>query len=231
MSSNFKTRHRRVQSFRECLLQDNEGRQLLSELSLAARAGAVIAPVLKPFHFNIDFTDPAHCRIEGDTLILLVSSAIQENRLRQLQKRIKTALAVAGLPLTSIAIHIIPPSVETEYGQLELPHCERPSSASGAAAIDRTLSFIEDPALKDTLGRLRDTLAPATPTGSSALEAKLAQESLTLAMRRRELSILEGDLQYGLQAISIPTEEEAAEFPPLAGARARLLAKHAQQSA
>ena len=202
----------------------------MSELSLSVKAGTAIAPVLRPFHINIDFQDPAHCRIDDETLVLLVSNAIQENRLRQLQKRIKAALAVAGLPLTEVAIRIVPQTA-VEYRTLDLPRCERPASASGAAAIDRTLCDIEDPELKDTLRRLRDTLRPDAPLESSALEEKLAQESLALVMHRRELCLLESDLNYGLETSSIPTEEEVAEFPPLAGVRERLLCKHARQTA
>ncbi len=201
----------------------------MSALDLAERAGRAIAPVLKAFHFAIDFTDPAHCRIDGETLVLLVSNAAQENRLKNLQRRIRAALATAGLPLTDIAVRIIPSTTGEDY-RLEIPRCERPSSASGAAAIDREITAIEDPALRETLARLRDTLAPATPEGTSALEERLAHESLSLAERRRELSILEGDLSYGIDATDLPSDEEVAEMPPLAAVRERLLGKIARQT-
>ena len=201
----------------------------MSALDLAERAGRALAPVLKAFHFAIDFTDPAHCRIDGETLVLLVSSADQENRLKNLQRRIRATLASAGLPLTDVAVRIIPSTTGENY-RLEIPRCERPASASGAAAIDREITEIEDPALRETLARLRDTLAPSTPEGTSALEERLAHESLSLAERRRELSILEGDLSYGIDAADLPSDEEVAEMPPLAAVRERLLGKIARQS-
>lgn len=229
MAHDFTARRTRTQSLEECLLRDDEGRRLLSDLNLAERAGRAVAPLLKAFHFAIDFTDPAHCRIDGETLVLLVSSADQENRLRQLQRRLRAALATAGLPLTDIEVRIIPKGVGGNY-RLDIPQCERPASASGAAALDREIDLIEDPELKETLARLRDTIAPATLEGTSLLEEKLAHESLALAERRRELSILEGDLSYGIDAASLPTDEEVADLPPLAAVRERLLQKVARQS-
>ena len=229
MAHDFTARRTRAQSFEECLLRDDEGRRLLSDFELAQRAGRAVAPLLKAFHFAIDFTDPAHCRIDGETLVFLVSSADQENRLRQLQRRLRAALATAGLPLTDIDVRIIPKGVGAGY-RLEIPRCERPASASGAAALDREIEQIEDPELKETLARLRDTIAPATLEGTSLLEEKLAHESLALAERRRELTILEGDLSYGIDAASLPTDEEVAELPPLAAVRERLLQKVARQS-
>jgi len=95
------------QTIDSCLARD-ELQPLMASYALSKRAGAVAAHVLRPFRMSIDFTDPAYCRVEGHTLVLLAESAVQQNRIRQLTPRLAAAAAAAGLPLTPRNAPLLP---------------------------------------------------------------------------------------------------------------------------
>ena len=100
MTQDFIRRRIGRQTIDSCLARD-ELQPLMASYALSKRAGAVAAHVLRPFRMSIDFTDPAYCRVEGHTLVLLAESAVQQNRIRQLTPRLAAAAAAAGGPPAS----------------------------------------------------------------------------------------------------------------------------------
>ena len=177
---------------------------------------------------SIDFTDPAYCRVEGHTLVLLAESAVQQNRIRQLTPRLAAAAAAAGLPVTAVDARIIPKRPAPQAG-VPIPRIERAPSAVGAAAISGILDDIEDPALKATMERLRNVIKPGEENRRRLLEERLGRESIDLSTERMRLTTLVADLTHGINAAIIPTEEEARDYPRLEAERERKLELLAEQ--
>ena len=184
----------------------------MASYALSKRAGAVAAHVLRPFRMSIDFTDPAYCRVEGHTLVLLAESAVQQNRIRQLTPR---------LAVTAVDARIIPKRPAPQAG-VPIPRIERAPSAVGAAAISGILDDIEDPALKATMERLRNVIKPGEENRRRLLEERLGRESIDLSTERMRLT-------HGINAAIIPTEEEARDYPRLEAERERKLELLAEQ--
>ena len=200
MTQDFIRRRIGRQTIDSCLARD-ELQPLMASYALSKRAGAVAAHVLRPFRMSIDFTDPAYCRVEGHTLVLLAESAVQQN----IPKR---PAPQAGVPI---------------------PRIERAPSAVGAAAISGILDDIEDPALKATMERLRNVIKPGEENRRRLLEERLGRESIDLSTERMRLTTLVADLTHGINAAIIPTEEEARDYPRLEAERERKLELLAEQ--
>lgn len=225
MAYDFIERRRGAQPLEKCLTRNADNRSLMDAYALAQRAGAVIAPTLKRFHIAIDFSDPANCRTEDHQLVLLVNSALQENRIRQLIPRLRADLAARGLPLTDVIVRIMAKPVDKPY-VLNLATCDpRPASETGAAAIDGILPDIQDEALRATMVRLRDALSPDPARQRSFLEERLGREALSLAAERLATERLIADLRYGIEAARpyIPSETDAKDYPRLEAERTRKL--------
>lgn len=227
MTQDFIRRRLGRQTIDACLAHE-ELRPLMASYELSKRAGAVAAHVLRPFRMNIDFTDPAYCRIEGHALVLLAENAVQQNRIRQLTPRLAAAAAAAGLPVTEVDARIIPKRPAPQPG-VQLPRIERRPSAVGAAAISSILGDIEDPALRATMERLRDVIRPGESNRRRLLEERLGRESIELSTERMRLTTLVADLTHGIDAVIIPTEEEARDYPRLEAERTRKLKIQAEQ--
>lgn len=219
MTQDFIRRRIGRQTIDSCLARD-ELQPLMASYALSKRAGAVAAHVLRPFRMSIDFTDPAYCRVEGHTLVLLAESAVQQNRIRQLTPRLAAAAAAAGLPVTAVDARIIPKRPAPQAG-VPIPRIERAPSAVGAAAISGILDDIEDPALKATMERLRNVIKPGEENRRRLLEERLGRESIDLSTERMRLTTLVADLTHGINAAIIPTEEEARDYPRLEAERER----------
>ena len=227
MTQDFIRRRIGRQTIDSCLARD-ELQPLMASYALSKRAGAVAAHVLRPFRMSIDFTDPAYCRVEGHTLVLLAESAVQQNRIRQLTPRLAAAAAAAGLPVTAVDARIIPKRPAPQAG-VPIPRIERAPSAVGAAAISGILDDIEDPALKATMERLRNVIKPGEENRRRLLEERLGRESIDLSTERMRLTTLVADLTHGINAAIIPTEEEARDYPRLEAERERKLELLAEQ--
>lgn len=227
MTQDFTRRRIGRQTIDSCLARD-ELQPLMASYALSKRAGAVAAHVLRPFRMNIDFTDPAYCRVEGHTLVLLAESAVQQNRIRQLTPRLAAAAAAAGLPVTAVDARIIPKRPAPQPG-IPIPRIERAQSAVGAAAISGILNDIENPALKATMERLRDVIKPSDGNRRRLLEERLGRESIDLSTECMRLTTLVADLTHGIDAAIIPTEEEARDYPRLEAERVRKLELLAEQ--
>ena len=227
MTQDFIRRRLGRQTIDACLAHE-ELRPLMASYELSKRAGAVAAHVLRPFRMNIDFTDPAYCRIEGHALVLLAENAVQQNRIRQLTPRLAAAAAATGLPVTEVDARIIPKRPAPQPG-VQLPRIERRPSAVGAAAISSILGDIEDPALRATMERLRDVIKPGESNRRRLLEERLGRESIELSTERMRLTTLVADLTHGIDAVIIPTEEEARDYPRLEAERTRKLKIQAEQ--
>ena len=186
MTQDFIRRRIGRQTIDSCLARD-ELQPLMASYALSKRAGAVAAHVLRPFRMSIDFTDPAYCRVEGHTLVLLAESAVQQNRIRQLTPRLAAAAAAAGLPVTAVDARIIPKRPAPQAG-VPIPRIERAPSAVGAAAISGILDDIEDPALKATMERLRNVIKPGEENRRRLLEERLGRESIDLSTERMRLT-------------------------------------------
>ena len=227
MTQDFIRRRIGRQTIDSCLARD-ELQPLMASYALSKRAGAVAAHVLRPFRMSIDFTDPAYCRVEGHTLVLLAESAVQQNRIRQLTPRLAAAAAAAGLPVTAVDARIIPKRPAPQAG-VPIPRIERAPSAVGAAANSGILDDIEDPALKATMERLRNVIKPGEENRRRLLEERLGRESIDLSTERMRLTTLVADLTHGINAAIIPTEEEARDYPRLEAERERKLELLAEQ--
>ena len=227
MTQDFIRRRIGRQTIDSCLARD-ELQPLMASYALSKRAGAVAAHVLRPFRMSIDFTDPAYCRVEGHTLVLLAESAVQQNRIRQLTPRLAAAAAAAGLPVPAVDARINPKRPAPQAG-VAIPRIERAPSAVGAAAISGILDDIEDPALKATMERLRNVIKPGEENRRRLLEERLGRESIDLSTERMRLTTLVADLTHGINAAIIPTEEEARDYPRLEAERERKLELLAEQ--
>lgn len=221
MTQDFIRRRLGRQTIDACLARD-ELLPLMASYALSKRAGSVAAQVLRPFRMNIDFTDPAYCRVEGHTLVLLAESAVQQNRIRQLTPRLAATAAAAGLPVSEVDVRIIPKRAAPQPG-VPLPRIERAPSAVGAAAITNILDDIEDPALRTTMEKLRDVIKPGEDNRRRLLEERLGRESIQLSSEHMHLTTLVADLTHGIDAAIIPSEEEARDYPRLEAERARKL--------
>ena len=221
MTQDFIRRRLGRQTIDACLARD-ELLPLMASYALSKRAGSVAAQVLRPFRMNIDFTDPAYCRVEGHTLVLLAESAVQQNRIRQLTPRLAATAAAAGLPVSEVDVRIIPKRAAPQPG-VPLPRIERVPSAVGAAAITNILDDIEDPALRTTMEKLRDVIKPGEDNRRRLLEERLGRESIQLSSEHMRLTTLVADLTHGIDAAIIPSEEEARDYPRLEAERARKL--------
>ena len=221
MTDDFIVRRIGAQTLNTCLGRD-EMQPLMSEYALAKRAGSIVGNVLRPFRMNIDFQDPAYCRIHGHTLTILVENAGQQNRVRQLTPRLCAAVAAGGLPITEVEVRIIAKQPLPNLN-LALPTTPRQPSAMGAAAITNVLNEIEDPSLKETMARLRDALTPETTTRQQVLEEKLASESLQLVLARQRHTASLGDYDYSIQSLHILSEDEVRDYPRLEAERMRAL--------
>ena len=226
MTQDFIRRRIGRQTIDSCLARD-ELQPLMASYALSKRAGAVAAHVLRPFRMSIDFTDPAYCRVEGHTLVLLAESAVQQNRIRQLTPRLAAAAAAAGLPVTAVDARIIPKRPAPQAG-VPIPRIERAPSAVGTAAISGILDDIEDPALKATMERLRNVIKPGEENRRRLLEERLGRESIDLSTERMRLTTLVADLTHGINAAIIPTEEEARDYPRLEAERERMIERNMQ---
>lgn len=221
MTRDFIPRRTGAQTIGSCLGRDAGG-PLMIQYALAARAGRVVAPVLKQFRLAIDYSDHAYCRAEGRTLVLLAENAVQQNRIRQLTQRLAAALAAAGLPFTSVDVRIIakaqPPS------PLEIASSgPRPKTAVGAAAVGAMLQDLENDRLRATMERLRAALSPDENDLRSTLEQRFCEESVALVEERSRLALHASDLEYGISAARIPSEEDARDYPRLEAERKRKL--------
>lgn len=221
MTDDFIVRRTGAQMLNTCLGRD-EMQPLMSEYALAKRAGSIVGNVLRPFRMNIDFQDPAYCRIHGHTLMILVENAGQQNRVRQLTPRLCAAVASGGLPITEVDVRIIAKQPLPSLN-LALPTSPRHPSAVGAAAITHMLDEIEDPSLKETMTRLRDALTPDTSARQQVLEEKLGHESLALALERQRHVASIGDYDYAIGSLHILSEDEVRDYPRLEAERLRAL--------
>lgn len=207
------------------------GNPLAAEYALARRAGAAIAPVLRPFRMTLRTDDPAHCRIEGRTLVILAENATQLSRLRQLTGRMSAALAAKGLPIDAIETRIVPKSASGIREGIELPCSPRAPSAAGAAAVASVAATVRDEELRRTLEKLSRSLSPDPAAQKERLAEKLSAEAMHLAEERLERNGRAKALESDIAAVPVPAEQDAALYPRLAAARkARLAEKSALES-
>lgn len=133
---------------------------LFESFRLARLAGKAIAPVLQNMHLNVSFYSGANCRVEDDTLVLLVNAPSQENRLRQMTTRLTAALIRAELPLNGVKIRIV--SRDHERAAPEPARVERESSLLGAISLAENIELIESPPLRSVLTSLKSRLSPVS---------------------------------------------------------------------
>lgn len=177
MPEDFQIRHRRLLSISQSFNEIKP--DLMADLRLARQAGRVIGPILSRFHLSTNFSDPAHCRVIGGELILIVGSASQENRIRQLKGRLLKELALAKLPITDISVHIV--VQESPAQETQPPAPPLPRSVVGATAIASALGNIQDDRLRETLARLSAAIAPSPEAFREEVEKRITERSLKIA--------------------------------------------------
>lgn len=223
MAGDFTRRSRGARLFSSTF--SRSGGALAAEYALARRAGAAVAPVLRPFRMTLRTDDPAHCRIEGRTLVILAENATQLSRLRQLTGRMSAALAAKGLPIDAIETRIVPKSASGIRESIDLPCSPRAPSAAGAAAVASVAATVRDEELRRTLERLSRSLSPDPSAQRERLAEKLSAEALRLAEERMERSGRAKALESEIAALAVPAERDAALYPRLAAARKAGLAE------
>lgn len=225
MAKDFKVRRAQAQPLTRCISEIQENRALLSELTLARRAGAAIVDVLAPFRLAVDFNDPAHCRVEDRTLVLLVHEASQQNRLRQLTPRLCATLAAKGLPLTGVTVRMVARPTQERHDNPAAKSTPREKSALGAAVIGHALDTIQDDKLRHSLARLRDAIAPIEGDRRALIEQRFGEESIERVNDNWKQSTAVKDLTYGIDSIGIPDAGQVENHPALKAVRDRLIAR------
>lgn len=221
MPEAFRRRNTRLNSFKEQLAKDQPN--FLADLRLARKVGLTIAPLLSAYRISTNFSDPAHCRVQEGLLTLLVDSASQENRIRQLKGRLLRELALAQLPITEINVHIVPTidEVKEEEEKLSEP---LPRTVIGAATVAAMLPKIKDDRLRETFARLSATLSPDPSLLKNAVEEQITTLSLKIAednyLLNRELARKETELTS--QKLESSSSLNARQLASLEAIEARL---------
>lgn len=227
------TAHKRRRGFRTIERVAEEGRSgtaaLITSLSLARRAGRVVAPILRPFGMSTDFTE-GHARVENGTLVLLAQTAVQANRIRNLSKRLTQALATEGLPLYAIECRVLPKHVDDAPPQEPSGPARHPSR-TGAAALLVAAQRVKDPKLRASLEKLAAVVAPRPE--EAVPEALRTVERLQARLMQGVCAIRDAteNLPAAPDASLIPEKGAVAADPGLAGVRERMLARlHARRA-
>lgn len=197
---------------------------LVASLELARRAGRIVAPILKPFGMSTDFTE-GHARVENGTLVLLAQNAVQANRIRNLERRLTRALAAEGLPIFAVVCRVLPARAGTQNSPEEPASPVRHASMSGAKALRESLTGIRDPALRATLARLADVIAPRPEEIAPESERLLEHLRMRLVEGSVALSDVLEQLPPAPDPDLIPSEAAAVSNPELAGVRERMSAR------
>lgn len=196
----------------------------------AMRVGRLIAPILAPFRFAIDFRDPRHCRIKNDQLILIVRDALQANRLKNLLPRITKRVLRANLGLTKVEVHIVPRRLETN---VPTPH-PNPllgTTLQGALAAKRTAQRMKSPELKEIFRELAKVLTPKGSTTQTVLNEILREERRHLTHYTAIQKQLKALRQNDTLRFILPTPELVAKDPALGPVRRRLMKKIREKKA
>lgn len=200
MTEDFKVRHRQPIPVNERLSEVH--RPLMEQLRLSGQAARVISSTLARFRLSKELATTEHCRIDGNTLVILATSAAQLSRLRQLKQRLLAALAAARLPIDNIEVRIMLDTPLPEHGETVVAPA-RPRSALGAASIDTIISEIRDEKLRDTLSRLADTLKPDETALRDNVERYIDESAITIANENLELADKITSLRQQIEALNM----------------------------
>ncbi len=210
---------------------------LMEQLMLARKAGLALKALFEEFHIAIDITDEGHFRIEEGTLVLLVPSALQEARLRQLQQRILSQLHKYSLPITDVKVRQVPVTL-TPSAPSELPPIERPRSAIASAQLASIVSELSDPGLKTSIARLSEVLKPSPETMAEDLSQTIGELTNKNVQKQLELKTAIEQLDDELGRNLSPEEFDRLEASSsgghipdwIPGARAKVLEKMARRA-
>lgn len=210
---------------------------LMEQLMLARKAGLALKALFEEFHIAIDVTDEGHFRIEEGTLVLLVPSALQETRLRQLQQRILSQLHKYSLPITDVKVRQVPVTL-TPSAPSELPPIERPRSAIASAQLASIVSELSDPGLKASIARLSEVLKPSPETMTEDLSQTIGELTNKNVQKQLELKTAIEQLDDELGRNLSPEEFDRLEASSsgghipdwIPGARAKVLEKMARRA-
>lgn len=211
-------------------LKKEELPTLMEQLGLSQKIAQAIAPLLAQYHVAVDFSDPGRSRLDHDTLVLLVSEVSQENRIRQLQRRLLIRLNAAGLNVNQIRVRLLPH--QSDLPDLPTPPpLERKKSVLGAQILTNTLSTIQDEELRDSLARLSQAISPSPEQRAQALEQRIGEESVNLVQHNLELESTLADLSLRLEKQDLPQQEDLERYPHLKAILPRLIASRCQLEA
>lgn len=210
---------------------------LMEQLMLARKAGLALKALFEEFHIAIDITDEGHFRIEEGTLVLLVPSALQEARLRQLQQRILSQLRKYSLPITDVKVRQVPVTL-TPSAPSELPPIERPRSAIASAQLASIVPELSDPSLKASIARLSEVLKPSAETMADDLSQTIGELTNKNVQKQLELKTAIEQLDDELERNLSPEEFDRLEASSsgghipdwIPGARAKVLEKMARRA-
>lgn len=229
LPAGFTLRNRGFRSPEKSLAASSATAALVAEYDVARKAGQAVMPVILFSRLPLDFTSGRGVRYDGaGTLTLIVDSALQQNRLRNLSERLLESLISAGLPILAVDFHIRG-SRSQPPAQAPSEHVRTPSIIAAAELRDsaRTLSNAELREQILALAKVLDPLPEELPLAvSTALEstAERLAKLLERAKRLREQLPKAPDPQL------IPDEAAAAADPELAALRRRMRARLARRT-
>ncbi len=222
----FKIRRRGLRTFFKTLGDGRRTHGLMAQYDLAVRAGKALQHAAAEARLALDFSEGRRCRIEGETLVLLVDNAVQHNRLKNMRTRLLAAIMTKGLPITNIKIRLrAPKPAEAEPRPAEPdPVCRRPSIA-GAAALRRAASEAVAKDMREALAALASLVGPTAEEAPIVLQTTISEEGKRIAAGLQSVEELLPRLPQAPDERLIPSEADAEKDAALAAVRERMLAR------
>ena len=137
------------------------------QLRDARRAARAVASQTAALRLGTDFSDIGNIRVSREKITLLVKSAVQQNRLRQLLPRISAALGREGF-IAPVEIKIRPVSEHIALRQHLITGEPRTMSESALSAVEEKADSLEESALKKALLSLARTVRRRQQSDKSA---------------------------------------------------------------
>ncbi|MBS1385861.1 hypothetical protein [Duodenibacillus massiliensis] len=123
---------------------------MAEQLKDARKAARAVAGETAKMRLGLDFSDIANIRVTPEKITLLVKTAIQQNRLRQLLPRITAALGRAGF-IAPVDIKIRPVTDHIRLRTRTVETNPRTMSETALSAVEEKAGSMNESALKDAL--------------------------------------------------------------------------------
>lgn len=143
-------RRGKFRTFAQITFAAGEEQSVAEQLKDARKAARAVAGETAKMRLGLDFSDIANIRVTPEKITLLVKTAIQQNRLRQLLPRITAALGRAGF-IASVDIKIRPVTDHIRLRTRTVETNPRTMSETALSAVEEKAGSMNESALKDAL--------------------------------------------------------------------------------